>query len=538
MSDGSDEKAPPPRPGAEPEPRRRVRARQPTLLGVAAPSLAATIAAAAKEASAAPPAKRAAPPKPASSPGKPGVPKPGAALGRTLSGSGAPKREPARSEALPSKLAPKLAPPKAAIGAPKIERPKAIEPPSGEPAAPVVVPPVETAEQADLEASPTHVGAAPETPVGEGFAGPPLESGFAGPALELADELAGESTQVAAAQPPAQLENDVPDLPFEATVPAAKLPEPEPPEIEEPVRETPPPKELAVEPTVVVHPSLTSASKPETYRLDVRSGVVELAPDVEEPPPKKTGSMMLLAVLGGVAALLVVGIGITAVLLLAPDDPEEVVAPATAATAPSAVEPTAPVPEPGERAAPGEIAVAPAPAPAAPAPEGEDGEEPALDEEAGGDEPAPVTGPVVSRAEIDAYDLDEPRLSRRARRMPAAERRRHALRLRNAGLRLYREGSYAEAEASFRQGLEHLPRDGAACEGLARAIAQQSRFPEALAWASLAVERSSRSGAAYRVLGDIWRQAGHPDEAARAYRRGIARDPRDRWLRQRLRELD
>ena len=78
----------------------------------------------------------------------------------------------------------------------------------------------------------------------------------------------------------------------------------------------------------------------------------------------------------------------------------------------------------------------------------------------------------------------------------------------------------------------------AACEGLARAIAQQSRFPEAIAWANLAVERSSRSAASYRVLGDIWRQAGHPDEAARAYRRGLARDPRDRWLRRRLRELD
>lgn len=564
MSDGSDEKGSTSKPGAEPEPRRRVRARQPTLLGVAAPSLAATIASVAKDASAAPPPKpAAAPPKPASGLGKPGVPRPAAALGRTLTGSAAPsgalKREPARSEALPPKLArPKIEPPKSekaeptkaeptrpatparVATPPKTSAPATREPANTEPA-------IEAAEIADLEETPTHVGAAPaspDAPAVSGFGGPALESApFAGPVAEEedADELAGESTQVAAAQPDPSLDA-APDLPFEPTMPAAKLPE-APPEaaVEEPVRETPPPKELAVEPTVVVHPSLTSASKPETYRFDVRSGVVERAPEADEAPPKKSGSVIVLAVLGGVAALLVVGIGITAVLLVTPDDPEIV---SSVATGPAVVDsvvvdPVQPVANAAGEPDPGPATAAPVPEAAEEETPTEGGEGDETEPEAAGDEePPPVTGAVVPRAEIDAYDLDEPRLSRRARRMPEAERRRHALRLRNVGLRLYREQAYAEAEASFRQGLEHLPRDAAACEGLARAIAQQSRFPEAIAWASLAVERSSRSAASYRVLGDIWRQAGHPDEAARAYRRGLARDPTDRWLRRRLRELD
>jgi aspartate beta-hydroxylase len=121
--------------------------------------------------------------------------------------------------------------------------------------------------------------------------------------------------------------------------------------------------------------------------------------------------------------------------------------------------------------------------------------------------------------------------------MSEAQRRRQSLRLRSEALRQYRDGQYSESEATFREALEHVPRDVAAIEGMARATGQQSRFAEALAWANLAVERSPRSGAAYRVLGDVWRQAGHPDEAARVYRRGLFRAPTDRWLRQRLRDV-
>src|SRR5690606_22337507 len=153
------------------------------------------------------------------------------------------------------------------------------------------------------------------------------------------------------------------------------------------------------------------------------------------------------------------------------------------------------------------------------------------------DEAAPAVGEVVPREQLEGFRLERIRLSRRARRMSEAERRRQALRSRSTGLRLYREGDYAGAEAAFREALEHVPRDTAAMEGMARATAQQSRFAEALAWARLAVQRNPRSATAYRVLGDVWRQAGYPDEAVRAYRRGLARAPDDRWLRQRLREV-
>ncbi|HBQ19897.1 MAG TPA: hypothetical protein DEF51_55145, partial [Myxococcales bacterium] len=62
-------------------------------------------------------------------------------------------------------------------------------------------------------------------------------------------------------------------------------------------------------------------------------------------------------------------------------------------------------------------------------------------------------------------------------------------------------------------------------------------FPEARAWAQLAVDRNPRSAATYRILGDVWRQAGFDDEARDAYRRGLRRVPDDRWLRQRIRDL-
>ena len=66
------------------------------------------------------------------------------------------------------------------------------------------------------------------------------------------------------------------------------------------------------------------------------------------------------------------------------------------------------------------------------------------------------------------------------------------------------------------------------------AVATHADVPEAVAWAELAVSRNPRSAIAYRVQGDVWRQAGHLDRAAQAYRDGLSRAPQDRWLRQRL----
>jgi tetratricopeptide (TPR) repeat protein len=174
-----------------------------------------------------------------------------------------------------------------------------------------------------------------------------------------------------------------------------------------------------------------------------------------------------------------------------------------------------------------------------------DAEAAAAEEElAEADEPEPseagseaAAGGAVPREEIEAFELDRPRASRRARRMSESQRRRMANRLKGRALRAYRADEHAEAERLYREALTYNSWDVAAVEGLARATAQQGRYPEALAWARLAVDRNPRSGTAYRVLGDVWRQAGYPDEAARAYRRGLVRSPRDRWLRRRLSEV-
>ena len=145
---------------------------------------------------------------------------------------------------------------------------------------------------------------------------------------------------------------------------------------------------------------------------------------------------------------------------------------------------------------------------------------------------------ATSIEEIESYELERPRPNRRARRMPEAQRRRQATRLRAIGQRQYRDGEHAEAEESYRRALSFNDWDVASLEGLARAVAQQGRYPEAIAWADLAVQRNPRSAAAYRVLGDVWRQAGHPDRARRAYRQGLRRRPGDRWLTRRIRELN
>jgi tetratricopeptide (TPR) repeat protein len=168
--------------------------------------------------------------------------------------------------------------------------------------------------------------------------------------------------------------------------------------------------------------------------------------------------------------------------------------------------------------------------------EGEAGEDEDADEE-GDDSASSAPGEVVPRAELEGFELALPTLARRARRMPRPQRTRTARTLRAQAIRAYRADDFAEAERLYREAMTYETWDVAAAEGAARSIAQQRRLPEALAWANLAVERNPRSGAAYRVLGDVWRQAGHPDEAARAYRRGLARRPADRWLRQRLRDV-
>lgn len=150
---------------------------------------------------------------------------------------------------------------------------------------------------------------------------------------------------------------------------------------------------------------------------------------------------------------------------------------------------------------------------------------------------AAASAAPLPREALETFDLVRPRLSRRARRLSDAQRRQNATHLKTRALRAYRSAEYAEAEQLYREALTFNTWDVAAVEGLARTLAQQERFPEALAWARLAVERNPRSATAHRVVGDVWRQAGHPDEAIRAYRRGLARSPNDRWLRRRLADV-
>jgi len=166
------------------------------------------------------------------------------------------------------------------------------------------------------------------------------------------------------------------------------------------------------------------------------------------------------------------------------------------------------------------------------------GDDSAPDEPAGDDAaPAPSAGPASIEA-IEAFELERLRVSARARRMPEADRRRLAGRIRARALRAYREESWDAAATAYREALAFNDWDVASIEGMARTRARQGNFPEAIAWAELAVQRNPRSPATHRVLGDVWRQAGHSDRARSAWRRGLRRHPDDRWLRQRIRELD
>ncbi len=549
--------------------RRRVRAKHPTMIGlpvseakaVGVPPPGAPPAAKAPFPSGSLGAKL--PPRPSAP--KPSTPKPGAPGGTDPFVAKPPARPSAPKPATSGGTNPLVAKPPSRPTMPMPTTPRRPRPSDDAAARAREAPPIQDGAAVKATAIvPSDPPPAPEveelegppTQVGSNFAAPaPEPSGFAGPelapAVHASEEPAVEEPSVevpveAADEPP-------PDLPFEPTMPAAAAPEPPAPE---PVAEPEPPapaseristepRDLPVEPTVVVHPSLTAPQQPQpTYRVDVSSGAVQLEEEPPQLPKRSAGPFIALGVLVG---LLVLGGGGALVwfLVLAPREVEPAVVasePTVTVTDPAPSEPAPSEPAPSEPAPPAEpVAVQPAepaepptePIAAEPVAEEGEGEELAEEEAA----PAPAPGQVIPRDQLEGFELDLPRLSPRARRMSEAERRTQSIRLRSAALRAYRDENYAEAEGLFRQALEHVPWDVAAVEGLARATAQQSRFAEAIAWGNLAVERNPRSAAAYRVLGDVWRQAGHPDEAARAYRRGLFRDPQDRWLRQRLREV-
>ena len=248
-------------------------------------------------------------------------------------------------------------------------------------------------------------------------------------------------------------------------------------------------------------------------------------PQADRPAASNRGMLwaiagvVLLAALAGVAVL-VFGSG---------DDP-----PTADASEPPSDSPETPAPE-ATAASPDE-----APDVASPDETSED----AAEETAEAADPANEVGETdappsdATREEMLAFELEPPRPSRRVSRMSQADRRRRSTRAKRLALSAYRDGEHAESERLYREALTYNSWDVAAVEGLARAIAQQGRFPEARAWAQLAVDRNARSAQAYRVLGDVWNQAGFADDARNAWRRGLVLDPSDRWLRQRLSELD
>ncbi|MEQ9074767.1 MAG: tetratricopeptide repeat protein [Sandaracinaceae bacterium] len=370
---------------------------------------------------------------------------------------------------------------------------------------------------------------------------------------------------------------DAPDeLAAEATQPAAPLPTPEPaapaprPPAEQPsvevaseARPTPPPDDFVSVPTVVVDPSAVGAEPAPTYSMDMRSGHVSLAHEETsqvalpaELPDELPKSRVGLFVGLGALALLVVGVGgAAAYLLLAPPDESAPIAHVGAEDTPEGDdsegdEGAAPVADPdavSTEEATAETEATPTTDQGADeegtddadlADEAEAGEGAAdADEDEGESETAPAPTGDLTREAMLAFELESLRPSRRASRMTQARRRAQADRLKSRALRAYRGEAHDEAERLYREALTYNSWDVAAIEGLARATAQQGRFPEARAWAQLAVDRNPRSAATYRILGDVWRQAGFDDEARDAYRRGLRRVPDDRWLRQRIRDL-
>lgn len=319
-----------------------------------------------------------------------------------------------------------------------------------------------------------------------------MEFDIADPLGAGSDELPGEPTQVGA---------KTDETPSPAAVAEQTHPEVEMPAVSEPPSEPPPPAPLPVEPTVVVHPSATSVPA-QTYAVDMRSGSVQLAPATDPPPAKKSSSGMWIA-LGAVALVGILGAGTAAVVYVLYLSPDE--GPVS--------RPLPRDPEPAQQGQPEVAVVDPAP----PALEGL----------------PPPAAQQVPREQMVGFELDRPRMSPRSSRMTRQQRLRATARPRLRAQTLLRAGQDAQAEAVFRDVLTIMPADGDSLEGLALATLRQGRYPEARAWAQAAVDRT-RSATAYRLLGDAWSQAGHPDEARLNYEAGRLLHPNDRQLRQRL----
>ncbi len=447
-------------------------------------------------------------------------------------------------------------------------------------------PPVAASEpSADVLLPEPEVGLAlapAPAPASDELAGGPADVLGAAPA-----PLEGESTQVNLEPPTAELAEtkpaiEIPEpsaaldyLPHQAT--EAQVYQPEPPssgaEASAPVfydagrpATQPEPEDFVVESTVVVD-SAAMARPAQTYSVDVESGIVILSEEIPGSPthvvsrPDEKSWIGLLVVVGLAAfALVAAGFATVWFLVLAPETGSDAVADVGGDTGsteehpaedPGATDPIEPGEDDPAESDPSEDPVGEGTDPAGEDPAGEDpaGEDPPAEDPAGedptaeepGEEPpeqAPAApGAPASREAIDAYELARVPTNRRTRRMTDEERVRQTNRLKARGRAAYRRDEYALAETLYREALGFNSWDVGAVEGMARSTARQGRYPEAIAWANLAVERNSRSAATFRVLGDVWRQAGHDDEALRTWRRGQRRHPEDRHLRQRIREL-
>ncbi|MCB9593422.1 MAG: hypothetical protein H6719_11880 [Sandaracinaceae bacterium] len=371
--------------------------------------------------------------------------------------------------------------------------------------------------------------------------------------------LAGESTQVTD-EPEAIHTDPGLEIPFEGelasepTMPAASALEPES-RVTDPL---PPGAPVGVRPEPVVHDDLVPVSTvivdpaslkqpAQVYTMDMDSGRIAMQTGDEEayvvPGTKSSMGLWIGLAIGGVLVVAVgVGLGYA---FMSGGSGDSIVATESGADPEPAVEPTQAVADPAEPVVrePSEPNAPPNAQPNA-EPDGtepiaEDGEEGEEGEEDADDEPvAPVAAGTVSIADVEAYELELPRLSRRARRMTQAQRRQQSGRLRARAFAAYRAERWEDAATSYAEALTINDWDVASVEGMARTRARQERFPEAVAWAELAVQRNARSAATFRILGDVWRQAGHPDRAREAWRRGLRRHPDDRWLRQRIRDLE
>lgn len=511
-----------------PAPRRRKRG-SPTIIGMAVAKPAEKISPP-KGSPAAPrsPARslaRDGPPPAKPFPARKGVPIPGGKPG----GSPLPKRnrpahDPARQTVADDPDALAL---KATMEAPAPEIPPLDE--LAEPAsAPAEAPgsdEVDTSETAtpdepleDLPGEPTSVTASPEPDGATDAASAPAP-------------LPGEPTRP-------QVGAD--EIAYEPTRPAAVAPEPSPQD-PAPDPALPAAEDLPVSPTVVVDQAALQQQQ-EQHRLQsgsraagTESGEAPLPAEppasaepmppsvtyvVDEPPKRSSAGLVIGVVAGALLLLSALGVGVYFLVFRAggTDDPNATGAPADddPSATPAITPPSGPVEVEGE---------------------GEEDEEPPEDDEGTAGARGTGSSAVVDLETLEGAEADPPATSRRARRMNEAQRRRMASRLRHRALQRYRAEDWEEAERLYREALTYNSWDVAAVEGVARSLAQRERYPLALAWANLAVERNPRSGTAYRVVGDVYRQAGHPEQALRAYRRGLRRQPEDRWLRRRVREL-